>query len=299
MSYILHIIIFFCLYSMLSLSLNLVVGLTGMFNLGHIAFFGIGAYCSVLLAFKGLPFIVCMLLGALLAGIVGYLIGIPTLRLKGDYLAIATLGLGESIRSVFNNWMSLTRGPMGLPGIPKPTIFSLHIKTTESYLIFVLILFFLTYLIIEKLFRSPYGRILKGIREDEFAAEALGKDVFRFKLHALFLGCFFAGMAGSLYAHYISFIDPSTFTIQQTIFILIMVVLGGMGNNIGAILGAVIIISIPELLRFLDLPGPVTGALKQMIFSALLILLMLFRPGGILGREKSRVERFKEEDDDI
>jgi branched-chain amino acid transport system permease protein len=299
MSYFLHIIVLLCLYSMLSLSLNLVVGLTGLFNLGHIAFFGIGAYCSALLAFQGLPFLVCMFAGALLAGTIGYLIGVPTLRLKGDYLAIATLGLGESIRAVFNNWMGLTRGPMGLPGIPKPIIFSLHIKSTESYLIFVLIVLLLMYLIIEKLFRSPYGRVLKGIREDEFAAEALGKDVFKFKLHALFLGSFFAGMAGSLYAHYISFIDPSTFTIQQTIFILIMVVLGGMGNNVGAILGAVIIISIPELLRFLDLPGHVTGALKQMIFSTLLILLMLFRSGGILGKGKSRVERFKEQDGDF
>lgn len=299
MSYLLHVIILVCIYAMLSLSLNLVVGMTGMFNLGHIAFFGIGAYCSALLAFQGVPVIVCMFLGALLAGIIGYLIGIPTLKLKGDYLAIATLGLGESIRAVLNNWMGLTRGPMGLPGIPKPTIFSLHIVSAESYLIFVLIFFLLTYLILEKLYRSPYGRVLKGIREDEFAAAALGKDVFRFKLHALFLGCFFAGLAGGLYAHYISFIDPSSFTIYQTIFILIMVVLGGMGNNIGAILGALIIVSIPEFLRFFNLPGPVTGALKQMIFSVLLILLMLFRPGGILGREKSRVERFEEVDDNL
>jgi branched-chain amino acid transport system permease protein len=297
MSYIFHIVIFLCIYSMLSLSLNMIVGLTGMFNLGHIAFFGIGAYCSALLAFQGFPFLACLFLGALLAGAIGYFIGISTLKLKGDYLAIATLGLGEFIRSVFNNWMGLTRGPMGLPGIPKPTIFSLHINSTESYLILALIFFFLTFLIMEKLFRSPYGRVLKGIREDEFAAQALGKDVYRFKLHALFLGCFFAGMAGSLYAHYISFIDPSTFTIQQTIFILIMVVLGGMGNNIGAILGAVIIILLPELLRLLNLPGHVTGPLKQMIFSLLLILLMLFRPRGILGREKSRVERFEEVND--
>ena len=298
MSYLLHIIILVCLYSMLSLSLNLVVGLTGMFNLGHIAFFGIGAYCSALLAFQGIPVIACMFLGALLSGIIGYLIGIPTLKLKGDYLAIATLGLGESIRAVLNNWMGLTRGPMGLPGIPKPSIFSFQIVSVESYLIFVLIFFLLTYLIIEKLFRSPYGRVLKGIREDEFAAAALGKDVFRFKLQALFLGCFFAGMAGALYAHYISFIDPSSFTIYQTIFILIMVVLGGMGNNFGAILGALIIVSIPEVLRLFNLPGPVTGALKQLIFSILLLLLMLFRPRGLLGKETSRVERFKDKNSD-
>ena len=298
MSYLLHIIILVCLYSMLSLSLNLVVGLTGMFNLGHIAFFGIGAYCSALLAFQGIPVMACIFLGALLSGIIGYLIGIPTLKLKGDYLAIATLGFGEFIRAVLNNWMGLTRGPMGLPGIPKPTIFSFQIVSVESYLIFVLVFFLLTYLIIEKLFRSPYGRVLKGIREDEFAAAALGKDVFRFKLHALSLGCFFAGMTGALYAHYISFIDPSSFTIYQTIFILIMVVLGGMGNNFGAILGALIIVSIPELLRLFNLPGPVTGALKQMIFSILLLLLMLFRPRGLLGREKSRVERFKDKNSD-
>ena len=299
MSYIFHIIIYSCIFAMLSLSMNMIVGLTGMFNLGHIAFFGIGAYCSALLAFQGLPFLMCLFLGALLAGITGYFIGIPTLKLKGDYLAIATLGLGESIKSVFNNWMGLTRGPMGLPGIPKPKIFALHISSTESYLIFALIFFLITFLIMEKLFRSPYGRVLKGIREDEFAAQALGKDVFRFKLRALFLGCFFAGMAGSLYAHYVSFIDPSSFTIQQTIFILIMVVLGGMGNNFGAVLGAVVIILIPELLRFLNLPGHVTGPLKQMIFSTMLILLMIFRPQGILGRKKSRVERFEEVNGDL
>jgi branched-chain amino acid transport system permease protein len=294
MSYIFHIIIYLCIYSMLSLSMNMIVGLTGMFNLGHIAFFGIGAYCSALLAFQGLPFMACLFLGALLAGMIGYFIGIPTLKLKGDYLAIATLGLGESIKSIFNNWMGLTRGPMGLPGIPKPQIFGLQITGTESYLIFALIFCLITFFIMEKLFRSPYGRVLKGIREDEFAAQALGKDVFRFKLRALFLGCFFAGMAGSLYAHYVSFIDPSSFTIQQTIFILIMVVLGGMGNNFGAVLGAVIIILIPELLRLLNLPGHVAGPLKQMIFSTMLILLMIFRPRGILGREKSRVKRFEE-----
>ncbi len=298
MTYLCHIVIFFSIYSILALSMNLEVGVTGLFNLGHIAFFGIGAYTSALLSLKGLPFLPSLFAGALLASVIGCLIGIPTLKLKGDYLAIATLGLGETIRAVLKNWMSLTRGPLGLPGIPKPTIFSIEFINVSSYMVLALIFLALTFVFMEVLLRSPYGRVLRGIREDEVAAQAMGKNTFRSKLSAFWVGCFFAGVAGALYAHYVTFIDPTPISIYQTILILLMVVLGGMGSNVGALLGTLIVIGLPELLRFWNLPGDVAGALKQLVFSTVLILLVLFRREGILGGMKADVKRFESADDD-
>ena len=296
MMYLCHLITFISIYAILSMSMNLVVGVTGLFNLGHIAFFGIGAYTSALLSLQGLPFLLSLLAGAALAALVAYLIGIPTLKLKGDYLAIATLGLGETIRAVLKNWVGLTRGPQGIPGIPKPSIFSLEFSSLPASMALALCFFFLTFLIMEILYRSPYGRVLKGIREDELAAQAMGKNTFQYKLSALCAGAFFAGLAGSLYAHYVTFIDPSPISIYQTILVLLMVVLGGMGSSLGAILGTVIVLCIPELLRLWSLPGPIAGALKQLIFSIILIVLMLFKQDGILGGLKSRVKRFEKED---
>jgi branched-chain amino acid transport system permease protein len=299
MNYLFHIIILICIFSILSISMNLILGVTGLLNLGHIAFFGIGAYTSALLSLQGIPFLPSLLAGSVLAGFIAYLIGIPTLRLKGDYLAIATLGLSETLKSVLINWVGLARGPQGLPGIPKPSIFSIEFSSLKAYLVLVLIFFFFSFIIMEILVRSPYGRVLEGIREDEVASQAMGKDTFRFKLNVLWFGSFFAGLAGCLYAHYMSFIDPSCISINQTIVILLMVILGGVRSNLGAVLGAVIIICIPEVLRFWNLPGHVTGALKQIIFSVTLILLMLFREEGILGGRKSKIKRFEETDNVI
>lgn len=299
MMYLFHIIIFVSIYAILSLSMNLVVGVTGLFNLGHIAFFGIGAYTSALLSLQGVPFLPCLLAGGVLAGGIAYLIGIPTLKLKGDYLAIATLGLGETIRAVLKNWVGLTRGPQGLPGIPKPSIFSMEFSSLPSYMVLALFFLVLTFVIMEVLQKSPYGRVLKGIREDEVAAQAMGKNTFRYKLSAFTVGSFFAGIAGSLYAHYVTFIDPSPISIYQTILILLMVVLGGMGSNAGAVLGTVIVLCIPELLRFWNLPGPVAGALKQLIFSTVLIFLMLLRQEGVLGGKRTGVKRFEKVEDHV
>jgi branched-chain amino acid transport system permease protein len=277
--------------------MNLILGVTGLLNLGHIAFFGIGAYTSALISLQGIPFLPSMLAGSVLAGVIAYLIGIPTLRLKGDYLAIATLGLSETFKSVLTNWVGLARGPQGLPGIPKPSIFSIEFSSLKAYVILALIFLIFTFIVMQILLRSPYGRVLEGIREDEIASQAMGKNTFRFKLTALWFGSFFAGLAGSLYAHYVSFIDPSVISINQTIVILLMVILGGVRNNFGSVLGAVVILCIPEVLRFWNLPGQITGALKQMVFSVTLILLMLFREEGILGGRKSKIERFVEADD--
>ncbi len=285
MEYLLHILVMTGIYVILTLSLNLVVGYTGLAALGHAAFSCVGAYASSLLALNyGVSPWIGLLVGACVAAILGVFIGAPSLRLKGDYLAIATFGLGVIVYSVAKNWMSVTRGPMGLPGIPGFSFFGIQLSSVWTYLILVAFFVFLTYFIIRRVVKSPFGRILRGIREDEIATLAMGKDVNKHKIMVFVIGAFFAGIAGSLYAHYITFIDPSSFTVMESIAILLMVVFGGMGSLGGSFVGAAILVIFPELLRFLGMPSSVAAPLRQMIYGLLLIVLMLYRPQGILGR---------------
>lgn len=289
MEYLLHILVITGIYIILTLSLNLVVGYTGLAALGHAAFSCIGAYTSSLLALNyGLSPWFGLLIGACVAALLGVVIGFPSVRLKGDYLALATFGLGVIVYSIAKNWVSLTRGPMGLPGIPGFSVSGFQLSEIWSYLILVALFVFLTYFIIRRIVNSPFGRILRGIREDEIATLAMGKDVNRHKILVFVIGAFFAGIAGSLYAHYITFIDPSSFTVMESITILLMVVFGGMGSLTGSFIGASILVIFPELLRFLGMPSAVAAPLRQMIYGLLLIVLMLKRPQGILGRYRFR-----------
>lgn len=285
MEYILHILVITGIYIILTLSLNLVVGYTGLAALGHAAFSCVGAYASSLLALNyGLSPWIGLIVGACTAAILGVLIGAPSLRLKGDYLALATLGLGVIVYSIAKNWVSFTRGPMGLPGIPGFSIFGIQLSEVWTYLVLVASFVFLTYFVIRRVVNSPFGRILRGIREDEIAALAMGKNVNKHKIIVFVVGAFFAGLAGSLYAHYITFIDPSSFTVMESIAILLMVVFGGMGSLSGSFVGAAILVIFPELLRFLGMPSSVAAPLRQMIYGLLLIVLMLWRPQGVLGK---------------
>jgi branched-chain amino acid transport system permease protein len=287
MEYLLHILVITGIYIILTLSLNLVVGFTGLASLGHAAFACVGAYASALLALNyGLSPWMGLLIGAGVAALFGVIIGIPSIRLKGDYLALATFGLGIIVYSVAQNWVSLTRGPMGLPGIPGFSIFGFPLSEIWSYLILVSLCVLLTYFIIRRIVNSPYGRILRAIREDETATLALGRNVNKYKISVFVTGAVFAGIAGSLYAHYITFIDPSNFTVMESITILLMVVFGGMGSLGGSFVGALILVIFPELLRFLGMPSSVAAPLRQMIYGLLLILLMIKRPSGILGKYK-------------
>lgn len=283
MAYVTNILVMACIYGILAMSLNLTVGFTGLLNLGHAAFFAIGAYTSALLALAGVPFYASLAAGALAAAAAGYLIGIPTLKLRGDYLAIATLGFGEITRVVLKNWTPVTGGPMGLPGIPRASLMGFRFQTPEAFLALSLAILLLTYLVLQRLAASPFGRVLRGIRDDELAVLAMGKETMAFKLRALALGSLLAGVAGALFAHYITFIHPSSFTIGEGILILCMVVLGGMGSNTGALLGAFILVALPESLRLLGLPGAVAGPLRQLFFGLILVVLMVRRPGGLLG----------------
>jgi len=284
MEYLLHILIIAGIYIILTLSLNLIVGYTGLPALGHAAFSCIGAYTSSLLALNmGLSPWIGLLTGACVAAFSGVVIGYPAVRLKGDYLALATFGLGVIVYSIAKNWVSLTRGPMGLPGIPGFSILGFELSGIWSYLLLVSVFVILTIFVIKRIVDSPFGRILRSIREDEIASESLGKDTTKYKLLVFIIGAFFAGIAGSLYAHYITFIDPSSFTVMESITILLMVIFGGMGSISGSVVGAVILVVLPELLRFLGMPSSIAAPMRQMIYGLLLVMLMLKRPQGIMG----------------
>lgn len=285
MEYFLHILVIAGIYIILTLGLNLIVGFTGLPSLGHIAFACVGAYASSLLALNyGISPWLGLVSGACIASLSGLVVGFASIRLKGDYLALATFGLGVIIYAVSKNWVDLTRGPMGLPGIPGFSLPGFEIQAVWTYLMLVIVFVFITSCIINRIVNSPFGRILKSIREDELARLSMGKDINKYKLLVFVIGAFFAGIAGSLYAHYITFIDPSSFTPMESIAVLLMVVFGGMGSMKGSFLGALILVIFPEMLRFLGMPGSVDAPLRQMIYGLLLIILIIKRPQGIVGK---------------
>ena len=284
---IVHLLVTMTIYGILAISLNLVVGATGLFNLGHAAFYGVGAYTSALLVRAGVPWLLAVLASMAMAGMVAFLIGIPTLRLVGDYLAVVTMGLGEITRAIFKNWIAVTRGPMGLPGIPHASLFGFAFDSAEKYLALGVVCLVLVYIVAERLLRSPFGRVLKGIREDETAVQALGKNIYRFKMWVLIIGSAMAGLAGSLFAHYITFIDPSSFVMWLTFFVLLIIVLGGLGNNLGAVAVTIVFVALREGLRFVGLPAWLNpAALQQLIFGVVLIAATIFIPRGLIPERK-------------
>lgn len=249
-------------------SLNLIVGFTGQFSLGHAGFMAVGAYVSAVMTLKlGQPFIVAILAGAIVSFFLGVLIGLPTLRLKGDYLAIATLGFGEIIRGVIVN-IDYVGGAAGLNGIPKLT------NWTWLYVLTVL-----TILVLRNFINSTHGRACIAVRDNEVAAEIMGINTTRYKVLAFSIGAFFAGVAGALYAHYFFLIQPNTFTFMRSFDTLVMVVLGGLGSLTGSVVAAMAISGLnAALISF--------GSLRMVIYAVLLIVIMIFRPQGLMGTKE-------------
>ena len=288
MDLLLHLCVVIAIYAIFALSLNVEVGYTGLFNFGHVAFFAIGAYTSALLTLAGVPFVWSLPAALFMAGLCGFLLSIPALKLQGDYFGIATLGFGEILRMIVNNEVWLTKGPMGLPGIPRPEMFGIVFDSLPRYLVLSSGFALLTFAVLGFVVLSPFGRALKAVRDDETAAEILGKNAYRFKIKSFAIGSVFAGLAGVLWAHYTTFIGPGDFTLTETILVLLIVVMGGKGTFMGPVVGAVVLIVFQESVRFLRLPPEWTrllGPLQQMIFGLLLVVLMVFRPEGII-REK-------------
>ncbi len=287
MSYLLHILIMITVYITLSLSLNLLVGYTGLLSLCQAAFYGIGAYTSTLLMMKaGLNFPIALIAGIVSAMILSLVVAYPSLRLKGDYFVLTSLGFQIIVFSILYNWIGLTRGPYGIPGIPKPRLFGFKFGNLLSFLILSGALSLLIFFILYRISFSPFGRVLKAIREDEMAVSALGKKIPSFKIWAFAIAAGVAAVAGSLYAGYVTYIDPTSFTLDESIFILAIILVGGSGNLKGPIVGTVFMIILPEALRFLGIPDTVAPNIRQMIYGALLVVLMYFRTQGIAGEYK-------------
>lgn len=284
MNYLLHILIMINIYLILTLSLNIVVGYSGLLSLCHAAFYGIGAYITTLIMMHfGVSFILATFIGIWGAVLLSIIIAIPSLRLKGDYFVLATLGFQIIVFVVLYNWVDLTRGPYGIPGIPQPIILGWEIDSLPEYFLlsggFAAICGFLIYWISY----SPFGRTLKAIRDDEIAAAALGKNVPKFKTQAFLISAAFASISGSLFATYFRYIDPTSFTLMESIFILSIIIIGGTGNIAGPILGSVILVLLPELLRFLKIPDAIAANMRQIIYGILLIVLLRLRPQGLAG----------------
>jgi branched-chain amino acid transport system permease protein len=251
MDYLFHTLIIALVYTVFAQSLNLELGYTGLYNFGHVAFFGIGAYASALLSLTGFPVVLSMVGGMALAGMAGALLAVPALRLSGDYFGVATLAFGEMMRLFFLNERWITKGPMGLPGIPRPLGIHGGVSGLPLYLLLSALVALAVFLFAYRISHSPFGRALKVVREDEFVAQALGKNVLSLKLRIVAAGSLLAGLAGALYGHYITYISPSDFTLNETILVLLCVVLGGRGTQWGPALGAFLIIFFQEFLRFL------------------------------------------------
>ena len=283
-AYLIHLLILVGIYLILAISLQLAVGFTGLLNLGHIAFYAIGAYISALLALAGWPWWICFMLAGIGAMLFGFLLALPTNKLKGDYLALATLGFTFVIYAITLNWTSLTRGPLGLPGIPKPSLFGFVFSNNLAFLILVIAIALISYFAVNRIATSPFGKVLEAVRDDELAARVLGKNSFRMKSYVLGISAFFAGIAGSLYAHYITFIDPSSFALMQIIPILCIVIIGGLASLRGTVIAAVILVLLPEPLRFIGFPSSIIGPARQIIYALLLLLILIYKPKGFYGK---------------
>lgn len=270
----------------LGLSLNMVVGYIGYLNLGHVGFWAIGSYTYTLLFMNGVHFFLALLAGGILAGISGFILGLPTLKLKSHYIAIASLGFTLIVYSLMINLTELTRGPLGIPGIPRPTILGISFDDNVPYFLLSATVTMLVGVIIYRLLNSPWGKILETIREDDIAAQALGKNTFQYKLQAFTLSAFFAGIAGGVYSSFFQYIGgPTAFSIPQLVFLLTVVMVGGAGSFWGSIVGSVIIVLLYEGVRFIPLEPNLVGPIQQATFALILILIMLFRPRGIMGKK--------------
>lgn len=283
-AYFIHLLIMIGIYLILAISLQLSLGYSGLLNLGHIAFFGIGAYVSAILSLSGVPFLISILAAGIISGFLGWLLSLLTNKLKGDYLALAMLGFSFVAYTIFLNWTKITKGPLGLADIPRPNILGIDFSGNTSFLTLVIILVLISYFFIYRICASPFGQALEATRDDELAAKSLGKDTLKLKSLSLAISTFFAGIAGCLFVSYITFIDPSSFTFINLIPILLIVITGGLASFRGTVLATIIIILLPELLRFIGLPSSILGPMRQIIFAFMLILIIHFRPRGFFGR---------------
>lgn len=273
------------LYVTLVVSLDLLAGHAGLISLAHAGFYGLGAYTSALLSVRlGTSFSVGIAAAIIVASLFSVFVSLPSLRIHRDYFVIATFGFQMILFGVLNNWIGFTRGPFGIPGIPPPVIFAWHVNSRFELLVLAVGFASFAYLIVYLLTSAPFGRVLHAIREDEVFAKAQGKNTLYFKITSFAVSAALAACAGSLYAHYVTFIDPTSFTVMESILIIAMVIIGGAGGLWGPIVGALVLVTLPEVLRFIGLPNAIAANLRQIAYGSLLVIMMMFRSRGLVGK---------------
>lgn len=294
MNYLLHLLIYFNIYVIVALSLNLVVGYCGLLTLAHAGYFAIGAYTYALATLKlGLGFIPAATLAIVVAAALSLAVSLPSWRFKGDFFVMISLAVQTLVFSLLHNWFSpdaqpgtwanLTNGPYGLSGISKPAIGSIKFATVGSIAALSTVLALLAGLLIWLFVGSPWGRLLKAMRDDELAARGLGKNTRLAKVQAMAIACGFAALAGAIYSSYVSYIDPSSASLDESILMLCMVLVGGVGNFRGPLVGAFVLLAIPELLRFAHFPDAVAANIRLLAYGGLLVVMAHFRPKGLAG----------------
>ncbi len=278
--YLIAVLAYIFIYIIIVVSFNLAFGFTGMVNLGHMAFFGVGAYTSALLTLHGIPWYIALLASGMVAGVFGAVIAAITVRLKGDYFQIVTLGLAFIAIAVSRNWISLTRGALGLPGIPD------IIKNNFYYMLFLFAVASVSVIFLYWLTNSETGKIFQAIRDDETATVVLGKNTYLYKVLSITISTFFAGIAGSLFAHYINFIDPTIFDLEFFVLILSMLIVGGLASIEGSVIGVFVVSIFTTAVHFTfgNVSPELIGALRQMLLMTIIILMLIFRPRGFFGK---------------
>ena len=276
--YIIAFLTYVFIYIIIVISLNLTFGFTGLVNLGHMVFFGIGAYTSAILTLNNVPWHIAIFIAGIIASVLGAMIAAITVRLKGDYFQIVTLGLVFIAIAISRNWISLTRGALGLPGVPD------IMRTNFYYMLFTFAISLLSVLFFYWLVNSQTGKIFQAIRDDEIAALILGKNVYFYKVLSITVSTFFAGIAGSLFVHFINFVDPTIFNLQFFILILAMLIAGGLASIKGSIAGVFVLSVFATSLSFVVVSQALIGAVREMLLMAILILILIFRPRGMFGK---------------
>lgn len=278
--YIIDVAIISGIYIILALGLNVVIGFAGLLNLGFVAFYAIGAYSYALINTNfGVGFWAAMPVSVLLTTISGFLLAIPALRLRGDYLAIVTLGFGEIVRLVLNNWDTLTKGPNGIAGVEPPSLMGVLVDSLAAYYYLVLFFVAVAVFIMKRVQHSKTGRAWVALREDEIASSSLGINITLYKLYSFAFGAFWAGLAGCLFAAKMRFVSPESFTFIESVLIVCMVILGGLGSIAGVVIGTIILVFLPEVLREVQM-------YRMLALGAGLVLLMVFRPQGLFGGKR-------------
>ncbi len=286
MEYIYHLLILASIYSVFSLTMNLIVGYLGILYIAHPAIYGIGAYSFAILTTQhGVEFFTAMGASGLISMAAGGLLALPAFRLKSHYIGMSTLAFLFIMNNIFINSRELTRGALGIPGIPRPTIFGQYLGTNGSFLLFALAATVIACFLIHRILHSPFAKVIETIREDETASKTIGKNTAKYKFQAFLITSFFGGIFGAILASYLGYINPWNFAIPELIFITAMVIIGGMASFWGSIVGAILLTLLPEALRFLQIENAeIIGGLRYAIYGALIIVFMIFKPNGILGK---------------